>query len=112
MIRRPPRSTLFPYTTLFRSLLAPPPASPAEGEGQAVERVRGRHPAPVVIRRAEDAIRQLRPRRLARAHLTERAGSRLGHDRVDGNGEIPRLRFSRREPAAILREAAPAAPGT
>src|SRR6516165_8144686 len=26
MIRRPPRSTLFPYTTLFRS---PPPASPA-----------------------------------------------------------------------------------
>src|SRR3712207_9061526 len=25
MIRRPPRSTLFPYTTLFRSLDAPPP---------------------------------------------------------------------------------------
>src|SRR2546422_1954119 len=24
MIRRPPRSTLFPYTTLFRSLLADP----------------------------------------------------------------------------------------
>src|SRR2546425_9228386 len=24
MIRRPPRSTLFPYTTLFRSALAPP----------------------------------------------------------------------------------------
>src|SRR2546430_5990664 len=24
MIRRPPRSTLFPYTTLFRSLLIPP----------------------------------------------------------------------------------------
>src|SRR6266478_1180799 len=24
MIRRPPRSTLFPYTTLFRSLLAKP----------------------------------------------------------------------------------------
>src|SRR3712207_7016730 len=24
MIRRPPRSTLFPYTTLFRSLEAPP----------------------------------------------------------------------------------------
>src|SRR3712207_7453689 len=23
MIRRPPRSTLFPYTTLFRSILAP-----------------------------------------------------------------------------------------
>src|SRR2546430_11201681 len=25
MIRRPPRSTLFPYTTLFRSTGAPPP---------------------------------------------------------------------------------------
>src|SRR2546426_8104360 len=27
MIRRPPRSTLFPYTTLFRSQAAPPEAS-------------------------------------------------------------------------------------
>src|SRR2546428_2386833 len=26
MIRRPPRSTLFPYTTLFRSLVGRPPA--------------------------------------------------------------------------------------
>src|SRR5437870_13579394 len=29
MIRRPPRSTLFPYTTLFRSLLLEPRALPA-----------------------------------------------------------------------------------
>src|SRR2546422_7683081 len=27
MIRRPPRSTLFPYTTLFRSTTSPPAAS-------------------------------------------------------------------------------------
>src|SRR2546426_4442000 len=27
MIRRPPRSTLFPYTTLFRSLVAEPPSA-------------------------------------------------------------------------------------
>src|SRR5260370_21734227 len=27
MIRRPPRSTLFPYTTLFRSIVAPPPGT-------------------------------------------------------------------------------------
>src|SRR3712207_6983029 len=27
MIRRPPRSTLFPYTTLFRSIEEPPPRS-------------------------------------------------------------------------------------
>src|SRR6266404_2933460 len=30
MIRRPPRSTLFPYTTLFRSC-GPPPPPPAAG---------------------------------------------------------------------------------
>src|SRR2546426_11168201 len=29
MIRRPPRSTLFPYTTLFRSLLVSKEAQPA-----------------------------------------------------------------------------------
>src|SRR3712207_9265946 len=28
MIRRPPRSTLFPYTTLFRSRRSPDPPSP------------------------------------------------------------------------------------
>src|SRR5256885_12052808 len=39
MIRRPPRSTLFPYTTLFRSLAAPTvllldePTNHLDGEG-------------------------------------------------------------------------------
>src|SRR5258707_8085151 len=33
MIRRPPRSTLFPYTTLFRS--------PEPGDGEVLLRVRG-----------------------------------------------------------------------
>src|SRR2546421_4042109 len=36
MIRRPPRSTLFPYTTLFRS--RPPPASRAGKQGIACAR--------------------------------------------------------------------------
>src|SRR3989441_3933763 len=40
MIRRPPRSTLFPYTTLFRSLR---PAALARGAGGA--RVAWRFPA-------------------------------------------------------------------
>src|SRR5690242_21406438 len=31
MLRRPPRSTLFPYTTLFRSLVAVAGAAPAVG---------------------------------------------------------------------------------
>src|SRR2546430_4750308 len=36
MIRRPPRSTLFPYTTLFRSLWPRPwpPPDPAEPDGE------------------------------------------------------------------------------
>src|SRR5258708_23955526 len=39
MIRRPPRSTLFPYTTLFRSNLAGP--HPARRGGAGVRRQRG-----------------------------------------------------------------------
>src|SRR5256885_12754447 len=35
MIRRPPRSTLFPYTTLFRSALAPGAGRPGRGGGGA-----------------------------------------------------------------------------
>src|SRR5574337_1603587 len=42
MIRRPPRSTLFPYTTLFRSRLAPPcrenHAGYIQGHGPEVDR--------------------------------------------------------------------------
>src|SRR3712207_9346881 len=34
MIRRPPRSTLFPYTTLFRSLVPGLPALAGEAPGQ------------------------------------------------------------------------------
>src|SRR5258708_14887211 len=37
MIRRPPRSTLFPYTTLFRSVLDDPIAVPILGETYAEE---------------------------------------------------------------------------
>src|SRR3712207_8217873 len=43
MIRRPPRSTLFPYTTLFRSLFADPAAReraarPPRTVGRSVQR--------------------------------------------------------------------------
>src|SRR3712207_8546663 len=57
MIRRPPRSTLFPYTTLFRSLLAAvAPDDPAAAEfalvgrceeGEGVELRRGGEPGDV-----------------------------------------------------------------
>src|SRR3712207_7304269 len=47
MIRRPPRSTLFPYTTLFRST---PPSSPLRG-GSPLQR---RHRRPTRKRRSAD----------------------------------------------------------
>src|SRR3712207_7742955 len=51
MIRRPPRSTLFPYTTLFRSL-RPGPRPPPRG-ALAVGHVPGRRaPRPRARRRA------------------------------------------------------------
>src|SRR2546428_5925449 len=44
MIRRPPRSTLFPYTTLFRSLGARPLRAGEQGpEGGECEPVAPRH---------------------------------------------------------------------
>src|SRR2546425_5542106 len=43
MIRRPPRSTLFPYTTLFRSSqgAASPPVDPQRRRGDPGDRRRG-----------------------------------------------------------------------
>src|SRR3712207_8348257 len=41
MIRRPPRSTLFPYTTLFRSRAGP---HPPRGRGGRAQRLRPRRP--------------------------------------------------------------------
>src|SRR3712207_5050281 len=54
MIRRPPRSTLFPYTTLFRSPGAPGPGlgRPPRRMAQAPERERGRAP----LRRGREAM--------------------------------------------------------
>src|SRR2546422_5228118 len=41
MIRRPPRSTLFPYTTLFRSRLGPEPLDDTFTPFVFAERLRG-----------------------------------------------------------------------
>src|SRR2546422_6545310 len=41
MIRRPPRSTLFPYTTLFRSLLLPRAESLATALAQTAQAAEG-----------------------------------------------------------------------
>src|SRR5258705_7024549 len=51
MIRRPPRSTLFPYTTLFRSRVGRHPADSVQredvpGAGSAAGRGTARRPSP------------------------------------------------------------------
>src|SRR2546430_12462571 len=53
MIRRPPRSTLFPYTTLFRSV----------GRTMALRR---RHGEPDLVRGGRAALVRVDPRRLRR----------------------------------------------
>src|SRR2546430_1974410 len=70
MIRRPPRSTLFPYTTLFRSPLVP-----------------GR--APELRRQLRRQERRRRPRRQARDHLG-------GGRRPEPDADLPRARADRK----------------
>src|SRR5436190_6102472 len=53
MIRRPPRSTLFPYTTLFRPARGPRPLPPAAG-GRALAPRR-----PLSRRRSEEHTSEL-----------------------------------------------------
>src|SRR3712207_8564178 len=72
MIRRPPRSTLFPYTTLFRSLvntvlhLLPPAQRKAggswRGSGPRSRRRAGSDPAPSHGGRSEEHTSELQSR--------------------------------------------------
>src|SRR5256885_8753291 len=62
MIRRPPRSTLFPYTTLFRSKAKDTDESKAyktlQGMMRAAARIRDQlNPAPQLVRKAFDSVR-------------------------------------------------------
>src|SRR5215469_18057393 len=61
MIRRPPRSTLFPYTTLFRSPLAPRAPSLRNGAG--------RWPLPRASGRARRARGDRKSTRLNSSHV-------------------------------------------
>src|SRR6267154_6886574 len=75
MIRRPPRSTLFPYTTLFRS------SAPAADARAHRDQAAGRHP-----RRAARRPRPVPPGggpAMDRPH-----GGAAGHDRADSAGAV------------------------
>src|SRR2546422_4564114 len=85
MIRRPPRSTLFPYTTLFRSLSIRPYAEGCQGDRVAylegwfvVPRARGRGVGRALIAAAEDWGRAQGCRELASdAEPEDRKSTRL-----------------------------------
>src|SRR3712207_7011008 len=49
MIRRPPRSTLFPYATLFRSAHASPPEASFAPHRAAIDRCFGRDGVPAIL---------------------------------------------------------------
>src|SRR2546430_13568052 len=67
MIRRPPRSTLFPYTTLFRS--APAPASGRAGSDPPIDTSmaadNSKNAAPTALRR------ELKARHRSEEHTSE-----------------------------------------
>src|SRR5947199_4525200 len=48
MLRRPPRSTLFPYTTLFRSMVAPPGLVNSQQHGAVPRRLHSSQRLPEV----------------------------------------------------------------
>src|SRR3712207_7997111 len=68
MIRRPPRSTLFPYTTLFRSRKADPRNRRADARPGREDHDRSRHPdrrrdrAGGPVRRSEEHTSELQSR--------------------------------------------------
>src|SRR2546430_11624692 len=61
MIRRPPRSTLFPYTTLFRSLLLDRPGQHAADEVSLQEQIHEQDRGGHEDRRGGDLCRVARP---------------------------------------------------
>src|SRR5256885_13839453 len=102
MIRRPPRSPLFPYTTLFRSR-APLENEPevvarpfGVGEAGRAERHHARQPEPAARRRgalgeerAEGAVHGGGDAAVARPERARRLRPRPGH--ADAPGEPPEL---------------------
>src|SRR5689334_23595678 len=73
MIRRPPRSTLFPYTTLFRSICdGRQRRGPLGGISGAHTRTQGARQG-----NARAARRRCEPARLSYLHLEDRKSTRL-----------------------------------
>src|SRR5256885_3830858 len=77
MIRRPPRSTLFPYTTLFRS----PPERRPRSRAFSSDRSPAEHRRSTFERRSEEHTPELQsPCNLVCRLLLEKKNKRMKHD--------------------------------
>src|SRR3989440_2230800 len=105
MIRRPPRSTLFPYTTLFRSFT---PRPPTDGKYDGVE-VRGIR-LRVTDRRRYDPTRAavLVLRAIEAAHRDSLRFDATRFDRLADGGELRRAILAARAADAVWRSWEPA----
>src|SRR2546429_1596997 len=93
MIRRPPRSTLFPYTTLFRSPPGDRAPSHAHGcnRGTPSRRRRGRHPyrgTRCRARRSEEHTSELQSRLHLVCRLLLEKKKQLAQSRVQDRSNI------------------------
>src|SRR3712207_8179401 len=86
MIRRPPRSTLFPYTTLFRSPRAPRGALPARERDGRRPPAGDLPPLRGAVRRSEEHTSELQSRQylvcrllLEKKNVTHSCSPRLPH---------------------------------
>src|SRR2546425_10799725 len=84
MIRRPPRSTLFPYTTLFRSLLPQRRLAPDRGGGVRRAPVPGRPAGRDRVGRVSPALRARRLADGGDAGVARGRAGRLGHAAARG----------------------------
>src|SRR3989442_11784456 len=85
MIRRPPRSTLFPYTTLFRSRFAGADLSGANLEGADISEAdfTGANLTGVVLKRTRGTKRvRFSGANLTAAELADRKSTRLNSSHV------------------------------
>src|SRR5215213_9380184 len=108
MIRRPPRSTLFPYTTLFRSLHRHADVA----AGRALRLAFTPRPRPA---RAQDGDADGVRRRVQRTNHRRRRGVRRGVGDADGGQELRRGAcrglLCDREPAGRTRQGRRGEPG-
>src|SRR6267378_7857167 len=80
MIRRPPRSTLFPYTTLFRSAMGPF-SGPDRGRVRGVQNLEGGGPRGRRQDLGEHLRSEARAAHAEEEHARESVGTRLRRER-------------------------------